>query len=260
MRKRERHDCKKAAAVRQRDEPKGAIVIKLVTYQKRAAGMTRPDFENRWRTIHGPMAARFPNLRGYMLGFSIEPGEPPADGIAQLWFDSREACQASYASDIGRKGSADAIQYLGRREHMLISEEWRLNGGSLSKTPFKLVVSGKRRPDQTRLKFCQWWPEFLPYLAEETGALSARVCFDEAGQLLNSKTDGNLSLITGEGVYDGMIEAWFSNRDDLSRALSFVRAKHAAVLKAELSKYELGALSEEIVVRPPAAIYGEMEK
>lgn len=235
-------------------------MIKLVTYQKRAAGMTRPEFENRWRTIHGPMAAQFPNLRGYMLGFSVEPGEPPADGIAQLWFDSREACQESYASDIGRKGSADAIQYLGRREHMLISEKWLLNGGSLGKTPFKLVISGKRPSGQSRLEFCQWWPEFLPQLAQETGAHSARICVDEAGHLLNSKTEGSLSLINGEGVYDGMIEAWFSNSDDLSGAISFVRSKHKAALESELSKYELGALSEEIVVRPPAEIYGEMDQ
>ena len=58
-------------------------MIKLVTFQKRANSLTRSEFEHRWQTIHGPMAAQFPGLRGYMLGFSIEPDEPQADGIAQ---------------------------------------------------------------------------------------------------------------------------------------------------------------------------------
>jgi uncharacterized protein (TIGR02118 family) len=253
-------DGKNAADIHTRDKPREAIVIKLVTYQKRAAGMTRPEFENRWRTIHGPMAAKFPNLRGYMLGFSIEAGDPPADGIAQLWFDSREACQASYASDIGRKGSADAIQYLGRREHMLVSEKWRFIGCSLSETPFKLVISGKRQMGMARGDFCESWQAFLPDLPGQVKAQSARVCVDEAGQLLNSKTDGNLSLISGEGVYDGMIELWFSTPDELKSAINLVRAEYTEYLDAELSKYELGALGEEIVVRPPPGTYEEMEQ
>lgn len=234
-------------------------MIKLVTFQKRAKGMTRPEFEDRWRTIHGPMAAQFPGLRGYMLGFSIEPGEPPADGIAQLWFDSREACQASYASDIGRTGSADAIQYLGRREHMLLSEEWILKSGSLATTPFKLVIAGKRRAGIDRASFCAWWRDFLPDLPERTGAKNARICVDEAGELLNSKTGGSLTLVKGEAVYDGLIEAWFPDRSTLDVALNTARQQYQSLLADHLSQFEIGALSEEIVVRPPPTIYADMD-
>lgn len=234
-------------------------MIKLVTFQKRAPSLTRPEFEDRWRTIHGPIAARFPGLRGYMLGFSVEPGEPPADGVAQLWFDSREACQASYASEIGRNGSADAIRYLGRREHMLVSERWLHKSGSLAATPFKLLICGKRRASMERAAFCEWWGEFLPALASQIGARSARICVDEAGELLNSKTGGELTLVHGEGVHDGLLEFWFADREALEEALAAVRKRYVSLLADRLARYEIAALAEEIVVRPPADIYGEME-
>jgi uncharacterized protein (TIGR02118 family) len=233
-------------------------MIKLVTFQKRANSLTRSEFEHRWQTIHGPMAAQFPGLRGYMLGFSIEPDEPQADGIAQLWFDSRESCQASYASEIGRSGSADAIKYLGRREHMLLSESWILRGGSLAKTPYKLVVAGKRIEGRSRNEFCEWWPHFLSSLPEESGALSTRVSIDEKGQLLNSQTGGDLGLVVGEGVYDGLIEAWFANIESLDSAIKLVRTNYSSLLRDHLSKFETAALREEIVVRPPAEIYCEV--
>src|SRR5262245_16230622 len=113
-------------------------MIKLVTLLKRGPHLTREEFGKRWLGIHAPLAAQFSNLRGYILGLSVEDGEPRADGVAQLWFDDRSACQTSYASDIGRRGSADASAHLSRRQHLLVSEFWRRRGGSIVDTPFKL--------------------------------------------------------------------------------------------------------------------------
>jgi uncharacterized protein (TIGR02118 family) len=133
-------------------------MIKLMTLQKRVASLTRPQFEERWKTIHGPIVAAFPDLRGYMLGFSLE-GEPAADGAAQLWFDSRETCQASYASDIGRNGSADASAWLARREHLPASEVWLARAGALDRTPFKLLFCVKRADGAARRGFVEWLRE-----------------------------------------------------------------------------------------------------
>lgn len=77
-------------------------MIKLVTLQKRVASLTRPQFEERWRSIHGPIAAKFPGLRGYMLGFSLDVAEAQADGVAQLWFDSREARHPTHPRSVAR--------------------------------------------------------------------------------------------------------------------------------------------------------------
>lgn len=226
-------------------------MIKLVTFQKRVPSLTRPGFEERWRTVHGPIAATFPGLRGYLLGFSLDEGEPPADGIAQLWFDSREACQASYASDIGRNGSADASKWLARREHLLATEEWldRDDGAA----PLKLVLCLKRPPDAPRAAFLDRLRTAAQGLAGRTGAGRARLSLDEAGLLLNSQTEGALELRSGEAPYDALVELWFADRQTAEQGRSRLRGWMDVALQGRISRWEDALLSEHVVVPPPPA-------
>ena len=180
-------------------------------------------------------------------------------GVAQLWFDSRIECQRSYASDIGRKGSADAIAYLGRRQHLLLSERWLRCASSLAATPYKLVISAKRRSGQERAEFVAWWPEAFRAIAADLDASQSRISIDETGQLLNSATSGPLDLVSAEGIYDGMLELWFPDEARLLKALATFRAKHAALMAAQIGASEISALVEHVVVKPPGPAYGLTE-
>lgn len=235
-------------------------MIKLVTFQKRVARLTRPEFEDRWRSVHGPIAARFPGLRGYMLGFSLDDGEPPADGVAQLWFDSREACQASYASDIGRSGSADASAWLARREHLLASETWLKRTAPLSRTPFKLLLCIKRSDGEERNAFI----ERLRAAADDglcgiAGGAQARLSFDEAGLLLNSKVAGDLGLVSGEAPYDALLELWFTDRPAAETGRDRLRSWLHELPGLPISRWEDALLAEHVVVMPPPPAYGLTE-
>ncbi|HEV2512084.1 EthD family reductase [Bosea sp. (in: a-proteobacteria)] len=236
-------------------------MIKLVTFQKRVEQLTRPAFEERWETIHGPIAAAFPGLRGYMLGFSLDEGEPPADGVAQLWFDTREACQASYGSEIGRNGSKDASAWLARREHLLASERWLKRAGSLSSTPFKLLLCLKRAPHQSRAAFLERLAAVVkPGLCDLTGASQARLSLDEAGQLLNSKVEGDLMLVTGEAPYDALVELWFTERNAAAQGRDRLRAwKDQVFGRDEIARWEDALLREHVVVMPPPPAFGVQE-
>ncbi|MFK8252986.1 EthD family reductase [Ancylobacter terrae] len=227
-------------------------MIKLVTFQKRVPSLTRPGFEERWRTVHGPIAATFPGLRGYMLGFSLDAGEPAADGIAQLWFDSREACQASYASDIGRNGSADASKWLARREHLLATEEWLEHGGD-GAAPFKLVLCVKRPGIEARAAFLDRLRAAAKDLVGNTGAVRGRLSLDDAGLLLNSRTEGSLQLREGEAPYDALVELWFADRPTAEAGRAGLRGWMDVALKGRISRWEDALLSEHVVVPPPLA-------
>jgi uncharacterized protein (TIGR02118 family) len=236
-------------------------MIKLVTFQKRHVSLTRPEFEERWRSIHGPIAAVFPGLRGYILGFSLDEGEPSADGIAQLWFDTREACQASYASDTGRKGSSDASAWLVRREHLLASETWLRCIAPLNATPYKVVLCTKRRDAERREEFLDWLTALLTEqdFAGAIGADQARLSVDECGLLLNSAVEGNLGLRQGEAPYDAIIEAWFTHLPAAENGRQRLHAWAADNLERRLSRSEDALLTEHVVVMPPPPAYGTTE-
>lgn len=235
-------------------------MIKLVTFQKRMPSLDRSGFEERWRTIHGPIAAAFPGLRGYMLGFSLDAGEPLADGIAQLWFDSREACQASYASEIGRRGSADASRWLARREHLLASEEWLKRAGPLSDTPFKVVLCVKRAGGLARGAFLdRLRATARAGLCAATGAAQARLSLDEAGLLLNSRVEGALTLVAGEAPYDALVELWFATRAQADAGRARLEQWRIDSLGGDVGRREDALLTEHVVAMPPPPAFGIKE-
>jgi uncharacterized protein (TIGR02118 family) len=231
-------------------------MIKLMTFLKRRAPMTRAELQVRWMDVHAPLALEFPGLRGYMLSFSIDrTREPTADAVAQLWFDSREACQASYASDIGRNGSADANAYLSRRDQMLASEEWLVCDRSLEGLPFKYQIGAKRREGVSREDFVAWWRgDFADAVRPHCSEGMGRLCFDEAGVLLNSGTTGELSLRAGEAPFDGMFETWFATPEALLAAVQ--AGDVAALCEPHASALEVYALGENVMRLPPPPAYG----
>jgi uncharacterized protein (TIGR02118 family) len=228
-------------------------VIKLLTFLKRGGDLSRSGFEERWLGVHAPLAARFPGLRGYTLGFSIETGEPRADGLAQLWFDSPEACQASYATDIGRNGSADANAYVTRRQHILASEEFLTSGARERTMPCRLVLAVKRRDGESRPVFLGWLRQFAARdIARLYPTHPVRLSIDETGQLLNSGTSGELVLIEAEGVFDGLVEIAFGSADALEAGAATFRASRVSQALADhVSGLEELLLREEVVVPPP---------
>ena len=232
-------------------------MIKLITLLKRGPHLSREAFAERWLTVHAPKAAIFPGLRGYCLGFSLEDGEPAADGIAQLWFDTRLAAQASYASEVGRTGSADASAHLGRREHLLASEHVRRSGPTFTGTGCKLVVAAKRPAGTGRAAFVEWFRrDALADLAAGSEASAVRASVDEAGQLLNSGTTGALDLVDGEAVVDGLLELWFATDREGRAALARVRSEALPGLAGQVGSTETALLREHVVVAPPPMAEG----
>lgn len=232
-------------------------MIKLVTFLKRRWPLDRTGFETRWLTVHAPMAAVFPGLRGYMLGFPVDPQatEPSADGVAQLWFDTEEAAQASYATDIGRLGSKDASGNLTRREHLFVSEQWIRPVGLLTEQPFKLLVAGKRRSLVSREAFNAGWEQSARELAAAFPGHGVRVCVDRRGKMLSSASEGPLTLRDAEPPHDGLIEIWCRSLDDLQSLQGQLPVVERAIAAHVITKEILG-LREHVVVKPPRPAYG----
>jgi uncharacterized protein (TIGR02118 family) len=96
-------------------------MFKAIILLERNHSATRADFAAWWLGEHAGLARRLPGLRGLRFNL-VESDDVLYDGVAELWFDSREAFEAAYASEIGRQVAADSLTHVARRERLFAEE------------------------------------------------------------------------------------------------------------------------------------------
>lgn len=92
------------------------VMIGLV----RRDDMTHDEFAQWWTVEHAPRARTLPGVR--RIRFNLLEEGAPFDGIAELWFDSAEAADAAYATDIGKAVAADSLAHVSSRVRMPAEE------------------------------------------------------------------------------------------------------------------------------------------
>ena len=93
----------------------------------------RPDlaidaFQRYWREVHGPIAAKIPQIRRYVQSHvrasAYAGGRTPAyDGFAITWFDDTAAMRAAATTDEYRKTRADEPNFLAGDLPFIITRE-----------------------------------------------------------------------------------------------------------------------------------------
>lgn len=77
--------------------------------------MSVEDFREYWLSRHAPIARDgYENLRGYVV--NVVTGAPRGqearyDGVAELWWDSREDFVADMKSDAAQAGNEDLVNF-----------------------------------------------------------------------------------------------------------------------------------------------------
>jgi len=94
--------------------------MKVMVGLVRRDDMSREDFERWWTEEHAPLASTLPGVR--RIRFNLLDADAPFDGIAELWFDSSEAADAAYATEIGKAVAADSLAHVSSRVRMLADE------------------------------------------------------------------------------------------------------------------------------------------
>lgn len=95
--------------------------MKVMVGLIRREDMSRDDFRRWWIDEHAPLARTLPGVR--RIRFNVLDDDAPFDGIAELWFDSAQAADAAYATDIGKAVAADSIAHVASRVRMLADEQ-----------------------------------------------------------------------------------------------------------------------------------------
>jgi uncharacterized protein (TIGR02118 family) len=96
-------------------------MFKAVILLTRAEGSTQEEFRAWWLERHAPLARTLPGVRRLVFNV-VETEDAGVDGVSELWFDSREAFEAAYASEIGQRVAADSLANVGGRVRLVVAE------------------------------------------------------------------------------------------------------------------------------------------
>ena len=85
-------------------------MIKLIEIMKRKEGLSLDAFNQHWQGVHGPLIKRtVPHIGRYVQNHAVSlpgGGEPPIDGVAEIWYDDFESWRASAKWVFGTTGKA----------------------------------------------------------------------------------------------------------------------------------------------------------
>src|ERR1700722_1963805 len=90
--------------ITQKEGTPGDGAVKMFSMLTRKPGADVAAFQTYWRTHHGPLAAKIPQVRRYIQCHVRPSGyaggaSPRYDGVAELWFDSFNAVRDSATTD-----------------------------------------------------------------------------------------------------------------------------------------------------------------
>ena len=90
-------------------------MIKTVTLLTRRPDLSREEFLRHWKQIHAPLVLALPGVRRYVQCRPLETagGEPPYDGIAEVWYDSLKGLRATMDSTAYNELLADEKNFMG---------------------------------------------------------------------------------------------------------------------------------------------------
>ena len=106
-------------------------MIKTVGLLTRKVGWTHEQFMRHWVEVHAPLAHAVPGLRRYVQNHirgertraDIATTAVEIDGIAELWFDDREAMARALATPAAKALHADGARFIGRIKTYTVEEK-----------------------------------------------------------------------------------------------------------------------------------------
>ena len=106
-------------------------MVKCFLLIKRKSDVSGEEFSRYWEKQHGPLVVKtFPAIKKYVQNHATKlpgGGEPPFDGIVEVWFDDMESWRATRDIHLGQAGEAirdDEAKFIDRSKMVfLVAEE-----------------------------------------------------------------------------------------------------------------------------------------
>jgi len=100
-------------------------MFKAIILLTRRDGMTKDEFRDWMLVQHSPLARQLPGLRKLVFNI-VENDDVEYDGVSELWFDSREAFDGAYATEVGKGVATDSLANVRARIRLFTDEQPQL--------------------------------------------------------------------------------------------------------------------------------------
>ena len=216
-------------------------MIRLNFALRRRAELSLADFQRYWRETHGPLVAgvaRKLRIRRYLQSHTVEDPlydglrtartgmHEPFDGIACLWWDSREDLVAAMTSEEGRRAGAMLLEDERRFIDLARSPLWVCQEiVQINPMPENSIVAW---PKSSWIKFCyllqpkegmtqaachKTWNMEHGYLIRRHSGVTRFARYIQNHTLDDELNDQLRASRGGPPPYAGLTEAWFDRYD-----------------------------------------------
>src|SRR4029453_13477650 len=184
------------------DRNRGDVMVKVITFLKRKAGMPVEEFQAYWRERHPGCRPRVP-----------PPPPPPAeggaepiyDGIAEVWADDTSALRAMTQSPHHPALQEDEARFINRASMgVVITEDHVVRDGSAPPAAVKSVAFLNRKPGLSVEEFQRHWRDVHAPIASGLPGLRRYV----QSHTRRSAYEGGRAP-----AYDGVGLAWFDSTE-----------------------------------------------
>jgi uncharacterized protein (TIGR02118 family) len=106
-------------------------MVKVLSLLTRKPEISHEQFVKHWLEIHGPLALAVPGIRRYVQSHivgtrkraDIAEIDLDIDGIAELWYDDRDALARAAATPEMKRLTDDGAQFIGRIKSYIVEEK-----------------------------------------------------------------------------------------------------------------------------------------
>jgi uncharacterized protein (TIGR02118 family) len=104
-------------------------MYKLIGILKRPEGVTVEAFHKWWLEEHAPRVKRWPGLKKYTINLSVT-GDQRYDGVAEVWFDTKEDMQKVFSTQEGQTARESATRHAGELLILFTEEHPMVKGAA----------------------------------------------------------------------------------------------------------------------------------
>jgi hypothetical protein len=236
--------------------------IKLFTFIRRAPELSPEEFHAYWRDEHARRLFDHPELLAHVRRFELNhriaedyareqsAGEVASggyDGVAVMWFDSRDHLDALLAG--ARRLEDDGPRFRAPETASVITDDASciVDDPRRPDAQLKLLCILRRHADyETRL------PEFHQHWLEHHGGL-----FQNIAELRDPLYgyDQNHGIGGADADFDGVTEQWFADLPQWVESLSV--ASHAEIVEPDVASFLDPVRMAFVLAGPPTVVVGD---